>query len=106
VAGRAGTEAGGLLAAVPTPASSGDELLEDLVASPPDVLLLAVAERLDHARHLHLAPREEWGTFYGTACGAYAVAARRTGPRLAGRFAFWCRSFNERYLRPAGSRRS
>ncbi|MEJ2215540.1 MAG: hypothetical protein P8099_02880 [Gemmatimonadota bacterium] len=101
----AGVAVGRLLGAVPVPETSGEELLEDLVASPADVLLLAVAERLDHARHLHLAPREEWEPFHATACGAYVVAARRTDPRLAGRFAFWCRHFGERYLRDAGPRR-
>ncbi len=103
---RAGPEVGRLLGAVPTPDSSGDELLEDLVSSPADVLLLAVGERLDHARHLHLASRTEWPSFHATACGAYAVAARRTGPRLAGRFAFWCRNFAERYLGHTGPHRS
>lgn len=104
-AGAAGPAVGRLVGAVPVPETSGVELLEDLVASAPDVLLLAVAERLDHARHLHLAPREEWRPFHATACSAYAVAARRTGPRLAGRFAVWCQRFGERYLRDAGPRR-
>lgn len=94
----AGAAVGRLVEAVPTPDVSGERLLEDLVASPQDVLVLAVAERLDHARHLHLMPRAEWVSFHATACSAYAVAARRTGPRLAGRYAFWCRHFEERYL--------
>ena len=102
---RVGEASARLVAAVPTPESSGDLLLEDLVAAPPHVLLLAVAERLDHARHLHLAPREEWTPFHETACSAYAVAARRTGPRLAGRYAFWCRNFQERYLARPRARR-
>jgi hypothetical protein len=101
---RRGAAVGRLLEAVPSPEVSGEQLLEDLVASPADVLLLAVAERLDHARHLHLAPREEWSAFHATACGAYAVAARRASPRLAGRYGFWCRQFDER-LRQAGPRR-
>lgn len=101
----AGAAVARLLGAVPTPESSGEALLEDLVASSPDVLLLSVAERLDHARHLHLTPREDWPSFHETACGAYAIAARRTGPRLASRFAFWCRHFGERYLNEGASHR-
>jgi hypothetical protein len=102
---RVGADVGRLLEAVPRPQSSGELLLEDLVASPAEVLTLAVAERLDHARHLHLAPRDEWTAFHATACGVYAVAARRTGPRLTGRYAFWCRSFEERYLARGSQRR-
>lgn len=100
VARRAGAAVGRLVEAVPSP-ERGEQLLEDLVASSPDVLLLAVAEWLDHARHLHMAPREEWPSVHAITCNAYAVAARRTGPRLAGRFAFWCRRFAERYLHEA-----
>jgi (p)ppGpp synthase/HD superfamily hydrolase len=87
-----------LVAAVPVPAHAGDELLEQLVTGDHEARLVALAERLDHARHLHLRPRTEWAEFHGVTCEAYLPVALRTDPALARRFRWWCAMFERRYL--------
>ena len=86
-----------LASAVPTP-DLGDALLEALVVATEDVRLLALAERLDHARHLHLRDRTIWRTFHDSACGSYRPIAQRTHPRLARRYDWWCGMFRRRFL--------
>ena len=83
---------------VPTPASSGETLLEDLVAAPLEARLVALAERLDHARHLHLRPPAEWATFHETIGSVYLPLAQRTHPRLARRYDWWWHMFRRRFL--------
>ncbi|HEY8468783.1 MAG TPA: hypothetical protein VIL18_04030 [Longimicrobiales bacterium] len=87
-----------LVAAVPVPALVGDELLEQLVTGDHAARLVALAERLDHARHLHLRPRAEWAAFHGVTCEAYLPVALRTDATLARRFRWWCAMFERRYL--------
>jgi len=82
------------------PRSSSVTLLEDLLASDPDVALVALAERLDQIRHAHL-----WGDLsearaaHQEASEVYLKMAERTHARLAARYASWCRSFGQRYLK-------
>lgn len=90
----AGERAAAILRAVPTPHSASDRLLESLVTASEPVRLAALAERLDHARHLHLRPPDEWPAFHATVVGAYAPVAERTHPALARRFANWCRAYD------------
>ena len=84
------------------PRSGSGALLEDLLASEPDVALVALAERLDHIRHAHL-----WGDLsearaaHQEATEVYLKMAERTHALLAARYARWCRSFGERYLKNA-----
>ena len=84
------------------PRSGSGALLEDLLASEPDVALVALAERLDHIRHAHL-----WGDLsearaaHQEATEVYLKMAERTHALLAARYASWCRSFRERYLKNA-----
>lgn len=85
--------------AVPDPREEG-VLLERLVAAPLPVLMLTLAERLDHARHLHLRPPEEWAPYHALTCAAHAVAAARAHPLLRRRFEWWCRTFAGRFLTP------
>ena len=81
------------------PRSSSGTLLEDLLASEPDVVLVALAERLDQVRHAHL-----WGNLsearaaHQEASGVYLKMAERTHARLAARYTSWCRAFTEKYL--------
>ncbi len=83
--------------AVPRPGS--DTLLEDLLASEPDVVLVALAERLDHVRHAHM-----WGDLvearaaHQEASEVYLKMAERTHALLAARYASWCGAFKKRYL--------
>lgn len=96
---RLGDQVRGLVAAVPDP-EDDERLLETLVIAGADVRLIAVAERLDHARHLHLRPRPEWPGYHAVTCASYAPAAARSHPVLGRRLAWWCRSFRDRFLRP------
>ena len=85
------------------PRSGSETLLEDLLASGPDVVLVALAERLDQVRHAHL-----WGNLpearaaHQEASDVYMKMAERTHAQLAARYTSWCRAFGERYL--AGAR--
>ena len=81
------------------PRSGSDTLLEDLLASEHDVVLVALAERLDQVRHAHM-----WGdlgearTAHQEASEIYLKMAERAHSRLAARYTQWCRAFGERYL--------
>ena len=81
------------------PRAGSETLLEDFLASDQDVVLVALAERLDQVRHAHL-----WGDLpearaaHEEACEVYMKMAERTHARLAARYRHWCRAFGERYL--------
>lgn len=83
--------------AVPT-VESGDMLLEDLVAATVGVRLVSLAERLDHARHLHLHEPERWTAFHRQTRDVYRPVALRTHAVLARRYDTWCRMFERRFL--------
>lgn len=91
-----------ILRELPVPARDGERLLERLVSAPDAVRLVALAERLDHARHLHLEPDLDWPAFHHETCAIYAPVAERIHPTLARRFAWWCRTFDRRFLRGDG----
>ena len=84
------------------PRSGSVTLLEDLLASEHKVVLVALAERLDHVRHAHM-----WGDLaearsaHQEASEVYLKMAERTHARLAARYTQWCRAFGERYLHNA-----
>lgn len=86
------------LARIPVPQREGESLLETLLILPPAPALVAAAERLDHARHLHLREREEWGPYHATTCGVYAPVAGRVHEELGQRLEWWCSSFRRRFL--------
>lgn len=81
-------------------AGDDDLLLERLLAHGTGAALVAVAERLDHARHLHLREGDDWRGYHHTTRTAYLPLARRTHPALAGRLEWWCATFQERFLSP------
>jgi (p)ppGpp synthase/HD superfamily hydrolase len=80
------------------PRSSSVTLLEDLLASERDVVLVALVERLDQVRHAHL-----WGDLsearaaHQEASEVYLKMAERTHSKLAARYSSWCRAFREKY---------
>lgn len=86
------------LADIPIPGHDHDSLLERLVSAPTPARLIALAERLDHARHLHLAPRDRWIPLHHETCEVYLPIAERTHPVLARRFRWWCDTFARRFL--------
>src|SRR5262245_50060212 len=57
---RLGPDVVELVAAVPRPTEAGAELLEQLLVAEREIQLIALAERLDYARHLHLISDEGW----------------------------------------------
>jgi hypothetical protein len=87
-----------LAKAVPLPAAGSDDLLERLVSADHDSALTALAERLDHARHLHLRPELPWREFHGEIETVYAPAAARFNQNIARRFDRWAEAFRARRL--------
>jgi (p)ppGpp synthase/HD superfamily hydrolase len=79
------------------PSPSAEDLVERLVVAEPALRRVAVAERLDHARHAHM-----WLEGRGDAVlldeveRVYEAVARRTHPRLAQRFERWARGARRR----------
>jgi hypothetical protein len=95
----AGANAVHILASTPLP--DREDMLEALVTAPADAALLALAERLDHARHLHLRHDIDWQTFHMQVEDVYVPVAARLSPPLARRFARWAEAFrSRRLLRP------
>jgi len=84
---------------VPVPGQADDELLERLVAAARDARLVALAERLDHARHLHLRPGTDWSAFHALTCEIYLPVAGWTDAALERRLRWWCGMFAQRFLR-------
>lgn len=89
-----------LVEAVPTPDRAGELLLEELLLATEPIRALALAERLDQLRHLHLYDEECWRPMHQQATEIYLPLAPRTHPTLARRYRWWCRVFEERYLTP------
>jgi (p)ppGpp synthase/HD superfamily hydrolase len=73
-------------------------LMELLVTAPAEAALVAVAERLDHARHLHLRPDLPWREVHGTVDTVYAPVAARLSPVLGRRLDRWAEAFRSRRL--------
>ena len=81
------------------PRSGSETLLEDLLGSEQDVVLVALAERLDQVRHAHLWDDSSEGReVHQEVSNVYLKMAERTHDRLAARYAYWHRAFGERYL--------
>ena len=82
--------------AVPVPAAEPESLLERLVTAEPAAALIAVAERLDHARHLHFRKPAIWQPFFDEAITVYLPVAERVSEPLARRFERWAYGFRRR----------
>jgi len=97
VAALAGVRAAALRAQFPGRDADPLEIREALVTADPHACLAALAEQLDHARHLHLAPQAIWrAVFERTA--AFQPVALRAHPQLALRYTRWIGVFERRYL--------
>lgn len=83
---------------IPSPVEAGDRLLEDLLALDPAAARIALAERLDHLRHLHLGSRDNWAREFQLATQIYLPVAQRTDNALARRFTGWCELFEKHRL--------
>ena len=87
-----------LVAAVPRPGEERAGLLEALVIAPQDVGLIAVAERLDHARHLHFRDPGLWRPFLAQITDAYLPFSGRVSAPLGVRLDRWRGAFEKRLL--------
>lgn len=88
------------IAQVPAGDEPDDRLLEALVTSVPDAAIVALAERLDHARHLHLRPGADAAAALALVRSACIPAARRLAPLIARRFERWADAFERRRIMP------
>ena len=93
----AGDRAATIAASLPI-GDEQDMALEMLLAADPAGSAVALAERLDHARHLHLEPRAGWQPFHASFEAVYLPVSDRIHPRLARRCRWWSRMFARRYL--------
>jgi len=84
---------------LPAPGLDDGVLLETLVVADPDLLNVALAERLDHARHLHLSKASDWSEFHHQIVTVFMPAARRGHPMLARRIGRWAEAFEWRFLK-------
>lgn len=84
------------VAGVPQSIAAADGLLEELVLLPYDVALIAVVERLDHARHLHFREPAIWNAFYRQIRDAYLPFSGRVNEGLEMRLARWADAFAKR----------
>ena len=89
-----------LTSGVPLPEEAGETLLEELLAIPHDSALIAVAERLDHARHLHFREPAVWRPFFAQIAAVYLPFSSRISEPLARRLSRWSGAFERRFLSP------
>lgn len=76
-----------------------DEVLtEALVTSSDAARTAALAERLDHARHLHLRDPRGWSAFHEAVVRLYLPLAARTNATLERRYQWWAGMFATRFL--------
>ncbi len=93
-----------LLARIPVPSAGQDEdaLREALVVADAAARTVALVERLDHARHLHLYPRAEWDALHAHVRAVYLPVAEWAGGRIAARYRRWADAFERRLARERG----
>jgi hypothetical protein len=90
-----------LLEEVPLPDESDDDLLERLITARHEAGLIAIAERLDHARHLHVMRDVEPTPFIDQIDEVYVPAAWRISQKMAGRLERWSAAYRRRRVRLA-----
>ncbi len=91
-----GADVVALAEAVPQTGDADDGLLEALLVAELDVVRIALADRLDHARHLHMRARPLWDDYYRQTVDVYLPVAARTEPELFLRFQRWASAFQRR----------
>ena len=80
------------------PRSGDPHLLEDLLALDAGPLAAALAERLDHLRHLHLRPVDaETRGAWREARDVWSPVAGRVGGVFERRYGWWVRKFEGRF---------
>ncbi|HUF26163.1 MAG TPA: hypothetical protein VMM18_04185 [Gemmatimonadaceae bacterium] len=88
-----------LFAELPAHGLEPDERREALVVCGDDARRIALAERLDHARHLHFRDRSAWRSLHESVVRADLPVAEHYEPALARRLRRWADAFGRRRLR-------
>jgi (p)ppGpp synthase/HD superfamily hydrolase len=96
IAAALGDPVAGLARAVPDPIAHEETLIEELVTADDDVALIALAERLDHARHLHMRDDAGWRAYFEQTVMVYLPLAERVNEELFLRFQRWASAFQRR----------
>jgi hypothetical protein len=78
--------------------AEGDALLENFLAASVEAREAVLAERLDHARHLHLSGPADWPAFHERVVLVHLPLATRTDPTLERRYRWWTSMFRKRFL--------
>jgi (p)ppGpp synthase/HD superfamily hydrolase len=91
-----GSRVATLVASVPRPGGDAATLIEGLVTADYDVALIALAERLDHARHLHMREPALWRAYFDETKAVYLPVAQRIHDDLYHRYSRWIRGFERR----------
>jgi hypothetical protein len=99
----AGDAAADVACQLPGPGLDDAALMEALVIADDDARNVAVAERLDHARHLHLGPHSRWRAVHARIVNVWIPVSRRAHPMLSRRLDRWAEAFEWRFLRRPGS---
>jgi hypothetical protein len=86
------------LAAVPKPEVGAEDIVEQLVTADERLAIVALAEKLDHARHLHMRDDLPWASLHASIRAGWITAARRISPPLARRFEHWADAFERRLV--------
>lgn len=96
VAESVGASEAASIESIPLPGE--ERMIERLLALPSDVALAALAERLDHLRHLHLRDdlTGSWAEVHDEVSRAWLPFAQRVHPVLARRYGHWTRTFANR----------
>lgn len=95
-----GGAAGSVFAELVAAGRSDTSLAEDLITGSASTQRAALAERLDHARHLHLRDPSTWAGFHAAIRSTWLPLAERTHPVLARRYRWWTSMFARKYLGP------
>lgn len=87
-----------MVAGVPIPADADDALAEQLVIAPAESALIAVAERLDQARHLKFRDPMFWRAFHQQIHDVYLPFSTRVSAALEMRLLRWSEAFVQHNL--------
>lgn len=94
----AGERVAGLLDELPPPDADPEARREALVIAGDDARRVALAERLDHARHLHFRDPAGWRDLHSSVTNADLPVAERWEPALGRRLRRWAEAFSRRRL--------
>lgn len=88
------------VSAVPLPGTDSEDLLERIITADADAALIALAERLDQVRHVHLRHDLDARAVHAEVRAIYIPAARRVSAAIARRFEHWADAFERKLILP------